>query len=305
MLRRLTRLLGICCLLCAPLAHAQRIVLETEDRAPQFLAWYAAAQNAKDADERWALWESMYHEAAVPPTPQGKLLARRLVDAAWPRYASALPAAKAGTAAVAPAAAAALEQAAATLGLETPARIRLKGIIAAFERNAFAYRADIPVLVVPLETIGQTPLALAHEGTHAVHMALNRDGGGFERALAFAALQEGLAMHVACRLVSGATPAQCVGGRPDFWEQMQEKRQAILQGALPDLARADAATLVRYTMGSGSAGLPRELYALGWFVVERLLADGMTPAQLARVPERDAARLVGDTVALMLKPASR
>lgn len=290
--RRLSVLLACLLPVAASATPAAHVVVETEDSAPRFLAWLDAAKAAPDADARWVLWQSLYGEAAVPPTPQGRAIARRLVDAAWPRYDAAVPAARAGLSPWLPAADAMLQRVAATLGLEGDARIRLKGIVGAFEHNAYSYRADVPVVVVPLESLADMPLAIAHEGTHALQMAIQPDASGFERSLAYAALQEGLAMHVACRLVEHATPSQCTGGGPHFLDDATRDRDAILRGARTDLSRRDAATLMRYTFGDGNTGVHRELYAVGWFVVARLRADGMDFATLARLSEAQALPVV-------------
>lgn len=70
-----------------------------DDRSPKFLAFYskATAENADEA-ERWKLWKEMYHFAAVPPTPEGEQMARKMLDQAWPRYAVALPRIRTGAA---------------------------------------------------------------------------------------------------------------------------------------------------------------------------------------------------------------
>jgi len=36
--------------------------------------------------ERWLLWKKRYDFAAVPPTPQGDSIARKLLNNAWARY---------------------------------------------------------------------------------------------------------------------------------------------------------------------------------------------------------------------------
>src|ERR1700760_3282923 len=78
------------------------LTVDVVDVSPQFLAWYAAARDLPDADARFRLWQQIYGFAAVPPGPQGEAIARTLVDGAWPRYAEALPAARAGAAGMQP-----------------------------------------------------------------------------------------------------------------------------------------------------------------------------------------------------------
>jgi hypothetical protein len=73
------------------------INLEIADKSQSFLQFYAAAsQPGVDEAERWALWQKMYHFAAVPPTPEGERMARSMLDKAWPRYAAAMPVIRSG-----------------------------------------------------------------------------------------------------------------------------------------------------------------------------------------------------------------
>lgn len=298
--------------LALPSAHAQQtaasviagtpVTVEIDDQSPRFLAWYDAAKAAPDANARWELWQKMYGEAAVPPTAQGREMAHRLVDSAWPRYESALPAARAGAARLAPGTAATLNKVAALLGLERPSRIRVKTIVSGFENNAYAFRADVPVLVLPLESTEPDSLRIAHEGTHAVHMLIANLGGQWERSVAATALQEGLAMHASCEVMGGNRPEfECVGGMgPDGWAAMNAKRAPMLEGVRQDLAKSDAQSVAKYTYGMGNTGQRREAYAIGWWVVAQLRKDGMTLAQIAHVKEADMPAVVEQAVAKIL-----
>jgi hypothetical protein len=50
------------------------------DLSPRFLVFYDSASAASlDASERWLMWKRLYGFAAVPPTPFGDSLARRLL----------------------------------------------------------------------------------------------------------------------------------------------------------------------------------------------------------------------------------
>lgn len=274
--------------------------IEIEDHAQRFLAWLDAAREAPDADARWILWQQLYGEAAVPPTPQGRELARRLVDAAWPRYDEAVPAAKAGAERVAQPTARTLNEVARLLQLDRESRVGLKTIIGGFEKNAYAYRADVPVLVLPLETIDPDGLTIAHEGTHVVHMLLSGQPGQWERSLAAIAIQEGLAMHVACELNPGRSDEDCVGGSSGYWAQAAGRKEAILRGAKDELSRSDPATAAKYTYGNGNTGLRREGYAIGWWVVAQLRHDGMSLAQIARIDTAAMPDAAGHAIAELL-----
>ena len=88
-----------------PAPHTQIVdgsrAIEVVDLCPQFLDFYQAAVGT-DPTTRWRLWGEKYGFAAVPPTPQGKELAHKMLDAAWPRYAKILPLVHHGAASVEP-----------------------------------------------------------------------------------------------------------------------------------------------------------------------------------------------------------
>jgi len=66
--------------------------LEIVNRVDGFRRFYAkAAVSPLDADARYALWKREGGTAAVPPGPDGEAMARRLLDAAWPRYPDLMP----------------------------------------------------------------------------------------------------------------------------------------------------------------------------------------------------------------------
>ena len=78
--------------------------LEVVDLGPRFLQFHekAAAENA-DPERRWQLWREHYGFAAVPPTPEGEGIARRLLDQAWERYPEILDALPVAASQLAPA----------------------------------------------------------------------------------------------------------------------------------------------------------------------------------------------------------
>jgi len=184
------------------------LTVDIVDLSPRFLAWYAAAKDAPDADTRFKLWKALYDFAAVPPTPQGDAIARRLVDGAWPRYAQALAPATAGADGMQPKPMAILHKVADTLGLKAPGHIQLITYVGGFEDNAFSYRGELPTVAVPLESDPEVrKLILAHEGAHAVHMIVGGLSGGWERSVAATMLQEGVAMHATREVFPGLPTA--------------------------------------------------------------------------------------------------
>lgn len=229
------------------------------------------------------MWSERYGRASVPPTEEGKALARKLVDAAWPRYPSAVPIAEAGAADNTAEYARMLGKVAEVLELDEPGEIRINAIVGAFEDNAYTFGADKPTVVIQLETTPEIAgIMMAHESTHAVHMLMSDQSGAWERTIAATIVQEGLAMHVSREAMPGNPDAFYIGP-PQWWAKAEPARVQILTNIRADLARSDSDAVTRYTMGQGNAGLMREAYAAGWWVVAQLRKDGMTLAQIARL----------------------
>ncbi|MGZ3276362.1 MAG: hypothetical protein ACXU8Z_21575 [Caulobacteraceae bacterium] len=279
-----------------------RLTVQVVDLSPRFLAFYDAAKGVPDAATRFKLWQELYGFAAVPPTPEGQAMARRLVDGAWPRYGEAVAAAQAGAAGMSPQPMAILHRVAELLGLDAPATIKLVTYVGGFEDNAFTARADLPTVAIPLEIAGPTRArSLAHEGTHALHMTIDNLSGGWERSVAATMLQEGLAMQVSRAALPGATLEAYVSNRPGWWQQCQAKDRAILMVLREKLARSDSETVASVTILKGpKAGIEREAYYGGWRVVERMRANGMTFAQIARIPEAEMPARVGEVLDQLL-----
>lgn len=273
------------------------VTLTMRDMSPRFLAFYAAAQGL-DADARYAVWKDQYGFAAVPPGPQGEAVSRKLLDVAWPRYAEALPMIRAGAAGMTPAPLDTAVRVADLLRAPRPLRIGVIAYIGGFEDNAFSMGTpDGPVVCLPIEISAERrAMLMPHEMTHAVHMALAQLPTGYERPLGRLLFEEGLAMHVVQALRPGLPEWDYVGDRPWF-EAAMAKRHAILAAIAPQLDATDGPTLFKYTMGRGATGREREAYLAGWIVVSRMLEDGATLAQLARVPADRIVPTVRDALA--------
>lgn len=89
--------LGLLVATCLPAQQPSDPVLAIRDLRPKFLEFYQTAIKETDSeDRRFGMWKQMYDFAAVPPTPEGDQMARRVLDDAWPRHAEALPTIRAG-----------------------------------------------------------------------------------------------------------------------------------------------------------------------------------------------------------------
>jgi hypothetical protein len=125
------------------------VELEVVDLTPRFLAFYEAAAGDRAGPER--CWQEGYGFAAVPPTPQGRELARRLLDQAWDRYPEVMDRIRAGAAGLQPAPLPVLERVAALLDCPAVA-VRLVVFVGFLEGNAFGYGHEgRPTVCIPVE----------------------------------------------------------------------------------------------------------------------------------------------------------
>lgn len=276
--------------------------VELVDMTPRFLAFYQLAANVGDPDTRFRLWQEHYGFAAVPPGPAGEKLARELLDDAWPKYAASLGTFEQGAKYFGQEPLQTLRRVAQLLKADAPLRIRLVAYVGGFDDNAFAARIDgSPVVHFPIEMpVDRRRLILPHEIAHAVHMHVANLSGGWERSIAATLVQEGLAMHVARELNPGHTDAVFVEHEPDWWSKAEARQESILTGIRPALSARDSDTVFRFTMGEGPAGLNREAYAAGWWVISQLRREGMTLAEIARVREEEMPELARRAIDSML-----
>ncbi len=280
-----------------PLVESRdEVTVSLKDLSPRFLDFYAAAQGLAP-DVRFAVWQDRYGFAAVPPTPQGDAVARRLLDAAWPKYEAVISTIRAGASAMQPRPLDVAVQVATLLEAPRPIRIVVVAYVGGFEVNAFtAGSPDGPVVALPIEMEPSVrELTAPHEMTHAVHMIVGHLSPGYERSLGRVIFEEGLAMRTVQRLKPGL-PDHAYVGDQSWFDAGIANRRAVLAGLLPDLNQTDGATLFKYTMGNGATGREREAYIAGWIVVGQLLQQGMTLPALAQVAERDMPPVVSRAI---------
>jgi hypothetical protein len=295
------------CLHAAPVSEPKDLIsLEVVDLTPKFLKFYRAAVAQKlDSDARWRLWKEQYGFAAVPPTPEGDAIARKLLDGAWDRYAQALPVIEAGGKAMQPQPDAALREVAHRLGLTTPLRVKVVVYVGGFDDNAFSFAQDgVSIVCIPIEMPRhRREMVLRHELTHAVHIATAGLSGGWERSIAEVILQEGLAMRTAQALLPGRKPEEFIEdeANPGWLSRADAKRSAVLEGIRPSLLDSQSATVFKYTMGNGATGMNREAYFAGWIVVDNLRKRGMSLAEIAHLPSASIAKIVDESIAAELR----
>lgn len=278
--------------------------LQIGDVTPRFLRFYDfATANHLDEGARWTLWQKEYGIAAVPPTEEGRALARARLDSVWSRYNSLVGRVPALTARAADIGRHTLPMVAQLLGASPDSvRVGLLLFVGEFSNNAYTVppAGTRPATVVlPVEVPDQR-LTLTHELTHAVHEVVARIRNGYGAPLGETVLMEGLAMRATQRLDPGHpqpdyTPATAYG-RPWFAECSAHAAK-ILEGIRPYVSVANPATTERFTTGTGTTGLHDEAYCAGWTLVGKLLANGRTFAELARIPESEMPAFVSAEIA--------
>ena len=304
---RRRRIVGITVALCVtaagacsrngpPMTAEPQSRVEVVDLTGRFLAFYdSATARPLDADTRWQLWQRLYHFAAVPPTPFGDSLARRLFDSAWARYPSALPQIRKGVSGLGVSPSNALQRVVALLKCGDTVKVRVTVFVGGFEGNAFAFgvRNGWYGIAVPVEA-GNPGRSMIHELAHAVHR-----GGcapfrtGYGQSLAELVVTEGLAMRVVQRVLPGHNAEFYTVAAPGWLTKARARRPEILAGIVAHLTDTGSAVVQRYTFGNGASGLSREAYYGGWEIVGAMLDRlGMSLHDIAVVNPRDYPDLV-------------
>lgn len=270
------------------------------DLSPRFLAFYDSATTANlNPSERWIMWKRLYGFAAVPPTPFGDSLARRLLDGAWARYPDAIPTIRKGIASFGVNPDVELYRVVSLLGCGQNTQVRLIAFVGGFEDNAFAFSTDgIPTVAIPIEA-GDPQKSMIHEFTHAVH----RSSGcadfksGYGQSLGELVISEGVAMRVVQALVPGRPEYYYVAHAQEWLDTARARRNAILDGVRDHTADVGADAVQRFTFGQGTTGLSREAYYAGWEIVGELLRNGMSFHDIATTPPTRFPALIGQAVA--------
>ena len=143
---------------------------------------------------------------------------------------------------------------------------------------------------------------MTHEFTHVVEAEQAGLSLDWKRSIAHTIFAEGLAMRVTQQLHPGQPDKVYTGEfTPGWLARAEAQRALILADIAPHLAASDAETVMRYTMGTGGAGLEREAYYTGWLVINDLLAHGWTFPRLARVKDEAMVGIVNESLQRLAK----
>lgn len=293
------RLFALALLACSVSAAADTSdSIYITDLTPKFLNFYREAVAEKlNPDARFALWKKDYGFAAVPPTPEGDQIARKLLNSAWSRYPMALPLIRRGAKGLQPPPEATLKRVESLLRPNKPVHMNLIVYVGAFEGNAFTVGQNgVPTVAVPIEIPArQRAPIMAHEFVHAVQISMGSMSGGWVRSIGETALAEGLAMRATQHLYPSLPVTDLVEApdEPGWLSRAEKLRRKIFADVRRSLASTKSEDVFRYTMGVGPSGIDREAYYVGWEVVGYWLAHGRSYAEIARIPESQAPDQVG------------
>lgn len=262
--------------------------LKIVDLSPRFLKFYELAEGA-DPESRWRLWLEHYNFAAVPPTEQGRALARTMLDQCWHRYPDVMDRIRQGAAAFRPDPRHALDATARALGFDQDLSVQFVTFVGMMDRNPFAVTLGEHTAVhFPIEsfTAEEASIYLPHEFAHVLHDRLSGFQGGWLRSVATLLMQEGLAIWTSRAVAPGRAEWQYLTlDGPEWVERCRGSENTIFQGVLARLHEVSDDALQTFTTGTGPAGLEREGYWAGYRVVGHLLDSGLSLAHLARMPE--------------------
>ena len=296
-------------LFCCALASATetpplpQLNLTIKDLTPKFLQFYekATKENASP-QQRWELWKKDYDFAAVPPTPEGEKMARKILDEAWPKYPAVLDRIRAGASNITPDPRASLHAIAELLRPDKPVNVTLLVYVGGLEGNAFtAAQGGQITTALPIEDdLDSRALRMTHELTHAVHISMGSFAGGWIRTIGTTVLTEGLAMRVTQRLLPRHPDAYYAEARPGWFAEAEKLRESILKDVRQTTASDKSNDVMRFTMGKGPSGIEREAYYAGWLVVGYWLEHGMSYAEIARIPEKEMPARVSQAIDALL-----
>lgn len=277
--------------------------IEIHNFVPKFLEFYKKA-TTKDIgrEERWELWKKYYNFAAVPPGEDGKILAEKLLNDAWDKYSDSISLIenwKPDESIVR----GHLTEVKKVLGYDGAVNFGIIYFVGGFEKNPFIAPLDEKrlALCLPIES-EISDVFLTHELTHIVHAKTANLSGEWERTVATAILQEGLATRVSKQLVPGKqTEDYLAYNNRDWFQDCTSMRRNILQGILPYLEDSSSQTLTKFIFGEGTTGNEREIYFVGWEIVKLLQKQGITFKEIASIQEIDIPNYLREVYPLLFE----
>jgi hypothetical protein len=127
-----------------------------------------------------------------------------------------------------------------------------------------------------------------------------QQGSWNNQSVASAVFTEGLATRVTEHLNPGF-PANIYTTSSSAWlERCKVSLPEVLRELREHGADLGAQAVSKFTYGTGTAGIDREVYCGGWFVVGRMLSDGISFITLGRMTQAEAETRVAATIDSLL-----
>jgi len=280
------------------------VSVKIKDLSPKFLSFYNEATRLNLSEsKRWLLWKERYDFAAVPPTPQGDSIARRLLDKSWTRYPELVKALTKGDLIGKPDPSQILESIAQILKPQNKIQITLLSYVGGFEDNAFTnVTKDGIVVAVPRESPQLTrELLMTHEFTHAVQISMGYLSGGYIRTIGAIVVSEGLATRLTQKLHPQLSEGSFIEITPGWLKLCKDHQTEILKDIRKHISSNNENDIMQYTMGKSYLGIEREAYYTGWVVVEHWLSEGKSFADIAHISEMNMPSKATEAVDEILK----
>jgi hypothetical protein len=230
--------------------------LRVRNLVPKFEIFYKDALNSRaNESRRWRLWVKEYGFAAVPPTPEGREVARKQLETAWPKYAAFVPIMNERESQAEQAARKILPKVEALLDPKgKPPPIKLLLFVGQFDGNEFTAPPQkpggAPTVVMPIET-DNIRFAIAQEFMHAVQINVDNLRNGFDAPLGETVLSVGLAMRGTEHLFPGNRASLYTWRTAGWLTQCLSNSQNVLRGIRPylfayNLARVPEADMANF-----------------------------------------------------------
>ena len=258
---------------------------------PQFLMFYKKAVGCNE-NLRFQLWKEHYGFAAVPPGNEGEILSKQMLNGAWEKYNSIIPylenwkpdCTKIELY---------LSQVKNVLEYYKPISVTIVFFVGNFEGGAFvAPQGDNSIAVCfPIEN-GEDEITIVHELTHLVHAQKSGISMAWEKKLAILLLAEGLAMQLSKHLLPEFDDSQYIEHKKGWFQQCKSDEKDIIQGIIPYLNESSSEIIFRFSIGTGTTGQTREAYFVGWILIENMLKNGWSFADIAQIKEENVVDII-------------
>lgn len=189
------------------------------------------------------------------------------------------------------------------MGYDSTVNFGIVYFVGGFEKNPFITPLDENTLALCLPIESEiSDIFLTHELTHIVHAKTASFSGEWERTVGTAILQEGLATQVSKQLVPGKqTEDYLAEDNRDWFQGCKLMRKEILEGIFPYLDDSSSEALTKFTFGSGTTRHERELYFVGWEIVDTLQKQGITFKEIASIQEIEIPNYLRKVYPLLLE----